>query len=526
MLLLIGATNIANLSLARATARRREFAVRAALGAGRGRLARQLLTESLLLAGAGGAGGVALSYWIVKLLVRVAPADIPRIEEVSVDLTVLLFSLIATLLAAAVCGLFPALAASRINLNQMLCEGGPQTAGGRSGKRTRNALVIAEVAVTVILVVGATLILRSFVNLSRLDPGFDPANTLTMHLRLQGAKYRTPGASREFYRRLIERLEARPDIEAASAVLIRPMEGEAGWDIPFRLAGQSDAEAKKNRVPNFEAVTPHYFRTIRLPLKAGREFTDFDTETSQPVAIISETMAKTIFGAGVDPIGKQLQLDLRDSPWRTIVGVVGDTRYRALQDVRFDLYIPFAQWPPGFVNHFAVRTKPEAKSMLPVVRREVSALDPTQALTRVATMEELRAGHLAQPRFSAVLLNWLSGLALLLSAVGIYGMLAVSVAERTGEFGIRRALGAQSKDILRLVIGQGLRLVAIGLLAGFVASLALTRLLEKLLFGVSTTDPLTFMMAALLLTAAALPACWIPARRAVSVDPLAALRYE
>ncbi|MBS1812750.1 MAG: ABC transporter permease [Acidobacteria bacterium] len=526
MLLLIATANIANLSLARATARRREFAVRAAMGAGRFRLVRQLLTESFLLALAGGVGGVVLSHWLIKLLVRVAPADIPRIEDVSLNLTVLLFSLVVTLLTAMLCGVVPALAASRINLNQSLNEGGSKMSGERSSLRTRSTLVIAEVAVTVVLLVGATLILRSFVNLSRLDLGFDSKNVLTMHLRLQGSKYGTPESRREFYRQLIERLEAKPGIEAASAVLIRPMEGHVGWDVPFALEGQSEAEMKKNRVPNFEAITPHYFRTIKLPLKAGREFTDFDTDQSQPVAIISETMAQTMFGAGVDPIGKRLRLDLRDQPLRTIVGVVGDTRYRALQDSRFDLYIPFAQWPMAFVNHFAVRTTIDPQAMLPAIRSEVVALDPTQAITRVATMDELVATHLAQPRFSAVLLNWLSGLAMLLAGVGIYGVLAYSVAQRTGEFGIRLALGARGADILKLVIGQGLRLVAIGLVAGLVAAFALTRLLSKLLFGVSATDPLTFVVVALILTAIALLACWLPARRATQVDPLVALRHD
>lgn len=527
MLLLIATANIANLSLARATARRREFAVRAALGAGRFRLLRQLLTESFLLAIAGGIGGVALSYWFVKLLVRVAPADIPRIEDVSLNLTVMLFSLVVTLLTALLCGLVPALTASRLNLNQALNEGGTKMAGERTGQRTRSALVIAEVAVTVILLVGATLILRSFVNLNRLDLGFDPSHTLTMQLRLQGTKYGgKPEARRAFFKELIERLEAKPGIEAASAVLIRPMEGEVGWDTPFTLEGQSDEDAKKNRVPNFEAISPHYFRTIKLPLKAGREFTDFDTETSQPVAIISQAMAKTVFGAGVDPLGKKLKQNFRDAPWRTIVGVVGDTRYRALQDTRFDLYIPFAQWPNAFVNHFAVRTKVEPNTMLATIRNEVAALDSTQAISRVATLEEMVATHLAQPRFSAVLLNCLSGLALLLAAVGIYGVLSVSVAQRTGEFGVRLALGAQTSDLLKLVVGQGLRLVAIGLAIGLLLSFALTRLIASLLFGVSATDPFTFFGIALALIMTSLLACWLPARRATKVDPLQALRHE
>ena len=526
MLLLIAAANIANLSLARAMARRREFAVRAALGAGRRRLLRQVLTESGMLALGGGLGGVALAFWLVRLLVRVAPADIPRIEEVSLNLPALLFSLGATLATALLCGLVPALAAARLDLNQALNEGGGRMAGAQSGRRTRNALVIAEVAVTVVLLAGATLILRSFVNLRRLDPGFDASNTLTMHLRLQGTRYATPEARREFFRRLIERLEAKPGVEAASAVLIRPMEGHAGWDVSFALEGQSEAEARKNRVPNFEAVTPHYFRTIRLPLRAGREFSEFDTETSEPVVIISETMARTLFGAGVDPIGRRLKLDLRDEKPRAIVGVVGDTRYRALQDARFDMYIPFAQWGPGFVNHFAVRTRVDPKSILPAVRSEVAALDPGQAITRVATMADLVDAQLAQPRFSAVLLNWLSGLALLLAGLGLYGVLAYSVAQRTGEFGIRLALGAQGRDILQSVVGQGMRLALIGVGIGLVASVGFARLLKTLLFGVGAADPLTFAAITLLLLLVALLACWLPARRATKVDPLVALRHE
>ena len=527
MLLLIATANIANLLLARATARRREFAVRAALGAGRFRLVRQCLSESLVLALAGGAGGVLLASWLIQLLIRVAPSDIPRIEEVGLNGTVLFFSLVATLLTAILCGLVPALTTARLDLNQALSEGGSKMSGERSGLRTRSALVIAEVAVTVVLLAGATLILRSFVNLSRVDLGFDPHHVLTMHLRVQGAKYGQPEARREFFRQLIERLEAQPGVVAASAVLIRPMEGTAGWDTPFTLEGQSVAQALKNRVPNFEAVTPHYFRTFRIPIKAGREFTDEDTNQSPLTAIISETMAKTLF-PGVDPLGKRIRLGAAapEDPWRTIVGIAGDVRYRELQNVRFDLYFPFAQWPSAFVNHFAVRTTTEPAALLATVRREVAAIDPTQAITRVATMDELVAANLAQSRFSAVLLNWLSGLALLMAAIGIYGVLAYSVARRTGEFGIRLALGAQAGDILRLVIGQGMRLVVVGLVLGLTASFALTRLIAGLLFEVSPTDPWSFAGIVLLLMAIALFACWLPARRATKADPMVALRHE
>jgi putative ABC transport system permease protein len=526
LLLLIAAANIANLSLARATSRRKELAARAALGASRRRLTCQLLCESFALAICGGAAGVLSAYWLLDLLVAIAPADIPRLEDVRLSGAALLVSLLCTLATTVIFGLLPALSASRFNLNETLNESGARLSGSRVGNRLRGALVVVEVALTLVMLVGATLILRSFVNLSGVNLGFDPANTLTMQLRLHGARYNSPQSLREFYRQLIEQLEAKPGVVAASAVLIRPMEGHVGWDVPFILEGQSEAEAKKNRVPNFEAVTPHYFRTFRIPIKTGREFSDQDTDQAAPAAIISETMAKTLFGPGVDPVGKRLKLDFRDEHWRTIVGVAGDVRYRELEDIRFDLYIPFAQWPPAFVNHFAVRTTADPSAMLATVRREVAALDPQLAVSRVATMDELVATHLARPRFSAVLLNWLSGLAVLLAAVGIFGVTAYSVAQRSGEFGVRIALGARTGHILRLVIGQGMRLVAVGVAIGLAASFALTRLIAKLLFGVSATDPLTFIMITALLTFVALLACFIPARRATKVDPMIALRNE
>ncbi len=527
LLLLIAAANIANLLLAHATARRKEFAVRAALGASRWQIVRQLLCESLVLASCGGAVGVLLAYWLVDLLVYVAPADIPRVEDVRLNATVLIFSVAITLLTALIFGLFPALTATKLNLNEALSEGSSKLAGERSGRRLRGALVVAEVALTIVLLSGATLILRSFVNLSRVNLGFDPHNALTMQLRLTGAKYRQPEARRAFFRQLIERLEAQPGIIAASAVLIRPLEGTVGWDMPFALEGQSAAEAHRNVVPNFEAVTPHYFRTFGITLKAGREFSEQDTDQTPPSVIINETMARTLFAPGVDPLGKRIKLDpsTPDEPWRTIVGVAGDVRYRELQGARWDIYVPYTQ-STVTLNHFALRTTTAPASFVTTVRREVAALDPQLAVASVATMEELLTTNLARPRFNALLLNWLSALALLLAAVGIYGVTAYAVAQRTSELGIRMALGAQATDILKLVIGQGMRLALPGIALGLIAALALTRLLKNLLFGVSASDPLTFVGLSLLLAVVALLACWIPARRATRVDPLVALRYE
>jgi predicted permease len=527
LLLLIGAANVANLLLAQASVRRREFAVRAALGAGRWQIARQLLCESAVLALCGGAAGVVLAYWLIDLLVWVAPADIPRIETVKLNAVVLLFSLSVTLLTAVLAGLVPALTAARVNLNETLCEGSTKLASGRSGKRLRAALVVAEIAVTLVLAVGATLILRSFLNLSRVNLGFNPHNVLTMQLRLQGPKYNTAEAHREFYRQLIERLEAQPGVVAATAILTRPLEGTIGWEAHFALTGQTPEQISQNTVANYEIVSPPYFRTLGIPLKAGREFNQFDKADAPLAVIISETMARRVFPPGVEPVGQRIQLapGNPDSPWRTIIGVAGDVRYRELEDVRWDIYAPHAQ-AGSFLNHFAVRTTGDPAAMLSTVRREIAALDSTQVATSVATLEQQVAANLARPRFNALLLNWLSALAVLLAAVGIYGVVAYSVAQRTGELGIRLALGAQSQDILKLIIGENLRLAALGVAGGLVVAYALTRLLQNLLFGVSATDVLTFVAVAAFLILVALLACWIPARRATRVDPLVALRSE
>ncbi|HEV2863614.1 MAG TPA: ABC transporter permease [Pyrinomonadaceae bacterium] len=528
LLLAVACANVANLLLARATARRREMAVRAALGAGRLRIARQLFAESLLLASAGGALGVALAYWLIDLLVAFAPADIPRMEGVGVSGVVLAFSLGVTLLTAFAFGLVPAVTASKVNLADALGEGGKGSSGGRKGNRLRAALVVAEVAVTCVLLVGAGLVLRSFVKLQQVDAGFDTEKVLTFQLRLHGSRYPDRKAVREFYRQLVERLEAQPGVLAAGAVLIRPLEGSIGWDVPYAAEGQTPEEAKRNRVPNFEVVTPHYFRSVGLPVKAGREFTEADDEEAPKVAVISEAMARAAFPEGTNPVGRRLRLfdpSDSDTALHTVVGVVGDARYRDVRDARWDVYVPYRQFDFP-VRYVTVRTASDPAVFADVVRREVAALDPAQAVAALKTTSQLFSENVARPRFNTLLLALLSLLAALLAAVGIYGVMSYAVRQRTREIGIRLALGAQPRDVLRMVVRQGMALALLGILSGLLAAAASTRLLSGLLYDVSAFDPLTFCSTALMLACVALVASYLPARRATKVDPTDALRYE
>ena len=527
LLLLIACANVASLLLARATSRRKEIAVRSALGASRFRIVRQLFIESLTLAVAGGALGVLFAYWLADLLVVVAPTDIPRVENVRIDAAVLLFSIAATLLTAVLFGLVPALNATRMNLSAALGDGS-RTAGERHGNRLRSALVVSEIAITLVLLAGAGLALRSFVKLHQVDTGFDTENVLTFQLRLFGKKYPDAKSVRDFYQQLIERLEAQSGVEAAGAVLIRPLEGVIGWDVPYRTANQTPDEAKRNRVPNFEVVTPHYFRSVGLPLKTGREFTEQDTDEAPKVAIISEAMARSAFAPGSDPIGQRLRLfdpTDPDTEWHTVVGVVGDARYREVRDARWDVYVHYRQFAFP-VRYITVRTSSDPATFASTVRREVAALDPQQAVTSVKTTRQLFSENVARPRFNSLLLGLLASLAALLAGLGIYGVISYSVALRTREIGVRIALGAQRGDVLRLVLKQGLTLILNGLAIGLVAAFLLSRLMESLLFGISAADPATFVVVSLLLIVVALLACYVPARRAMRVDPMVALRYE
>jgi putative ABC transport system permease protein len=527
LLLLIACANVANLLLARATSRRRELAVRMALGAGRLQIVRQLFTESMLLAVTGAALGVLLAYWLIDLLVLAAPSDIPRLEGVGLNPAVLAFTAGVTVLTAVIFGLVPALTVSKVNVGEVLNDGG-KTAGERQGNRLRGLLVVAEVAVTVVLLIGAGLILRSFIKLQQVDAGFDRNNILTFQLRLYGKKYSDQKSRANFYQRLIERLETQPGVVAAGAVLIRPLEGTIGWDVPYSLATQSVDEARRNRVPNFEVVTPHYFQSVGLPLKAGREFTEHDDAESSKVVILSEAMARAIFPSGTDPIGQRIKLfdpTDPDSSWRTVAGVVGDARYRELREARWDVYVPYRQFAFP-VRYVTIRTASDPSAFAEVVRRQVAELDPNQAVAAMKTTSQLFSENVARPRFNSLLLSLLSLVAALLAAVGVYGVMNYAVQQRTREIGIRVALGARSMDVLKMVLRSGMRLALTGITIGVVTAFAITRLLTSLLFDVGPTDTMTFIAVPLTLIVVVLLACYIPARRATKVDPLVALQYE
>jgi putative ABC transport system permease protein len=526
LVLLIACVNVANLLLARAATRRKEIALRLALGASRGRLVRQLLTESVLLALVGGALGLLVASFGVEYMVRLAPQDIPRITTVSVNAQVVAFAFAVSFLTAIIFGLAPALSASKPDLNEALKEGGSHSQGGARAKRLRSFLVVSEVAFAVVLMIGAGLLLRSFNNLQRIDPGFNPENIFTARVALVQSKYPDEAKQKAFFAQLLERVRALPGVESAAVVLMRPLSGTIGWDPPFAVEGQTPEEQTANPYANYEAISSGYFRTMGITLLKGRDFNEEDRGDKVSVVIINEMMARK-YWPNEDPLGKRLRFGKANSnaPWLTVVGVVGDVRYREWDAVRPDIYVPFLQ-NSEYRTDFVVRTKVDPLSLSESFRREVYALDKDQAVAAVTTMDELVSSALARPRFNTLLLAVFAALALSLSAVGVYGVMAYTVAQQTHEIGIRMALGAQARDVLRMVVGQGLRLIVIGLSVGVAGAFALTRLMSSLLYGVTAADPLTFAAVALLLAGVALLACYIPARRATKVDPMEALRYE
>jgi len=523
--LLIACANVMNLLLARATGRSKEMALRTALGAGRHRIVRQLLTENLALAVAGGALGVLLAVWGTALLAHLGPREIPRVKEVAMDVPVLLFGLASSIIAGVLFGLAPAIRASRIDLIDTLKDAGKSTEGrGRHG--LRNVLVSVELALAFVLVAGAGLLGNSFLHLLNVNSGFDPNNVLTVSTYVYGTRYQKPEEELAYYKQVWDRLRATPGVESVGMVSTLPLGGSfdrSAIHIEDRRL-QNPAQAPS---PDRYSVSPDYFHVMRIPLLRGRSFTDQDRPGGPQVIIISESCARSQF-AGQDPIGKHIQLGGRDDskPWATVVGVVGDVRQYGLdRQPNMAVYIPQAQ-NLGFSYLLVARTTIDPRRLEGAARAVFLAADKTQPIFDVKPMEDYLGASLAERSFTLSLLGLFGGLALVLAAVGIYGVIAYAVSLRTRELGIRMALGAWRHDVLRMVLMQGAALTGWGLLAGLAASLALTRFLGSMLYGVKSWDIATSFVVAIILAAVALVASYVPARRATKVDPIVALRYE
>jgi putative ABC transport system permease protein len=526
LVLLIACANVANLLLARASTRRKEFAIRAALGAVRARLIRQLLTESVLLAGLGGITGVLLASWGIDAIIALSPGNLPRINEVSIDAHVLYFALGISALTALIFGLAPALQFSRTDLQETLKEGGRTAGAGFARQRLRNLLVVSEVALALMLLVGAGLLVRSFVRLLQVDPGFTTEKALALEVHVWG-RARTPEQRAAFFEQSLDRIAALPGVEAAGAVSALPFHDNS-IDIKseFTIEGRPALAAGQEPIAYATVATFDYFRTMGIPLKRGRFFTRSDNRDGAPVALIGETMARR-YWPDEDPIGKKITVQfMGQQKTREIVGVIGDVRHTGLDsEPRPELFLPHLQEPYGSMTYI-VRTGIDPSSLLPAVKKEVWAVSKTQPFSSTATMEQLISRSLGEKRFSLLFLLTFAVIALALAGVGIYGLISFNTSQRTHEIGVRMAMGAQAADIFKLIIGQGLVLTLTGVGLGLLAAFALTRYLTSLLFNVSATDPLTFVSVSVLLVGVALLACYIPARRAVKVDPMEALRYE
>ena len=520
--LLIACANVSNLTLARVAGRRRELALRTALGASRWRVVRQQLAESVLLSLAGGASGLLLAVWGVDVLAALGADDIPRSSEIGVDGPVLAFTAALSVLTGLAFGLLPALRASRPNLNEVLKDAGRGTSGPGRG-RVRSALVVAEIALSLTLLVGAGLLVKSFVGLRSVNPGFDSANILTLRINLARARYAKPEQAAAFFGELQRRVAGLPGVEAAGMVSELPLSGQPN-DMYFSVAGRPPQTADQKVTADYRRVNQDYFRAMRIPVLRGRDFTEQEVAGSAQVVVINETLARNFF-PDEDPLGRRLVIDFGKQEEFEIVGVVGDVRHRALDgEVYQMMYVPSLR--VGGTNLVVRTSSADPLSLATAVRGEVSAVDRDQPVSGVRTMEEVVSGSVAQQRFRTLLLAAFAGVALLLAGVGIYGVISYSVTHRTHEIGIRMALGAKAADILKMVVGHGMALALAGIAVGLLAALALTRVLSSLLFGVTATDAMTFATVSLLIAAVALLACLLPARRATKVDPMIALRYE
>ena len=519
--LLIACANVANLLLARATARQKEMAVRAALGAGRFRIIRQMLCESLLLGALGGVAGMALAWLGLDLLLAALPAELPFWMKFTVDGRVFAFTLAVTSLTSLIFGAAPAWQAARIDLIKALKEGGRSEAGGNR-HRLRRLLVVAQVALALILLAGAGLMMRSFLRLQQVRLGFNPDNVLTLRVN-------TPGGDHTlFFHQVVERVSALPGMEVAGAVIPLPLSGiDESWDYILTVEGKPALPFDQATRINLARITPNYFRTMYIPLLAGRAFADTDTADAPLVAIIDERLARE-YWPNENPLGKRIRFGPPDgnAPWNTIVGVVGTVQHERLDAATRKLaYVPNLQNPAGFQT-LVMRSHLPRESLIAAVKNIVREMNPNMPITHVATMREVIAESVWQPRLYAILFAVFAVVALTLAAVGIYGVMSYAITARTNEIGIRMALGAERSHVLKLVVGQGMVLALGGVGFGLAGALLLTRLMKTLLFGVSATDPLTFGGVSLVLFSVALLACYLPARKAAQVDPLVALRRD
>ena len=523
--LLIACSNVANLLLARASSRKKEIAVRAGLGASRWRIAQQLLTESVLLSLVGGAFGLLLAWWGTRALIALSPAGLMDLRGVAVNLPVLGFTFALTLLTGIVFGLVPAIEAARFDLNDSLKEGGKNIGGGSRSHRLRNLFVVTQVALALVLLVGAGLFMKSLSRLRSVDPGFNANNLLTMRVTLPGRKYDTDPKVMNFFNRTVEQLRALPGVEAAGAINTLPFTGpHSGTSL--EVEGQPKLPPGQELGTGICVTDANYFQAMQIPLKRGRLFTEQEAREMRHVVVVNETFARKNL-PGQDPLGKRVTINMKDENVPTeIIGVVGDTKHLGLDTETEEM----AYWPqPELVYPYmtlVIRTQGNPTSIAPAARNVIRNIDPEQPIGEVITMEGLLAKSISRSRFNAILLAVFSLVALVMAAVGIYGVMSYSVQQRTHEIGLRMALGAQQSDVLRLIVKQGIILGLIGVAAGLIASFGLTRLIVSLLFEVPATDTSTFAAVASGLFLITLIACYIPARRATKVDPLVALRYE
>jgi putative ABC transport system permease protein len=526
--LLIACANVANLQLTRAAGRRREVAIRMALGAHRWRVIRQLLTEGVMLALVGGAAGLLLAVWGLEAILAMVPTGLlPRAEEVNMDWRVLLFAMGVSLLTGVISGLAPALQTLRVDVIRNLKESAGKTGMDVARGRLRSALVIVEVALALMLAVGAGLLLRTFANLRGVEKGFDARNALTFYISPRGENYDTVAKMNDLYRRALERFRSVPGVEAAALTNQLPL--NRWFNLPYRLAGQSKPSASAE----YRQISTDYFNAMKMSLRRGRQFNEADAVGAEPVIIINEAFARRNF-PNVEPLGQEVYVccERGGLAMRRVIGVINDTKQRDLsQPEPPTVFVPIRQATENMkeVTQFAsfvLRTTGDPLALSATIRNEMRGLDPTVPVRGLRSMEQLVGRAVAPQRFNMSLLGLFAALGLILAAVGIYGVMTYGMSQRTREIGLRMALGAQTRDVMRLVVKRGMALSLIGVAIGLIASYALTRLMKTLLFGVSATDPLTFIVIGLLLMVVAMLACWIPARRATKVDPMVALRVE